>query len=289
MLRTFLVDGPATTSKSTLTGDIVTHLQEQGMDVVPGDAGSHYRKVTELARRAMGATGLALPPAEALSDTVYKVLAGGVAYEPDYPWGDLESAGITAWVSTVADLPHMKADASGWYRKTADGALQRGADALVINGRAPRAVLQAERWFTDNDQPLTMELFAECALDVAAQRVLTKKGLPHTPENIIAQIARLDKRRTDDAQHKQFPCLPPERAIEFPMRSVVSPDLGRVANSAIVASHGLSAEWGQPVPIVFDTGTMFDTGPLSPEAMKLAATTLVDASIAYSDVLARVM
>jgi hypothetical protein len=214
-MRTALLNGPSKTSKTTIGEGIRDYAQDElSLSVVCADAGEHYRKITVATRLRLGVLGLELPPEDELSEAVAMVLKDHEADDPDRHWGDLHAPGVNAWVSTaIANRPNVKADASGWYERTAQNALNKGTDLLIINGRQPRQVLAP--WLGEVGLRPSMELWTDCHPIIAAERVLKARAKPFTRRQVQQEAALIRKRRLADARHAEFAMTPPRNPVQY--------------------------------------------------------------------------
>lgn len=256
MLHVVLYNGGAKTSKTTMSEGARDYLAARGMDVRYGDAGSHYRKITAatLGWLGIGEHVNEVPSEEALAAHVAKVLAAREADDTGRDWGNLDSEAINTVIAHVANRPAVKADALQWYERTADSARREGAEALVINGRAPREVLAG--WFGRTGLRPAAELYVECEPAEAARRTLLADGRPLTPENLAARQRKIEARRLADSQHAEYPCVEPAQAVHFRPYNTAQDELERAARQAVRLSYERAPEAEAPLPIRFNNTHM---------------------------------
>jgi len=246
------------------------------MEVIAGDAGQHYRRITWLVRAALGATGCDPPSLDGrLADATWEVLKSNEAHDFERDWGDLDTLDISAWVAHVADIPGVKADATAWYERTAQHALETRKDALIINGRQPREVL--EGWLGRTGIKPTAEFWLECSPEEAARRVLLKGGRTEPLDSVeVGQQALLiEKRRFIDTQHKEFPVVEPLDAVPF----VFLAETGRLQESAVRAILASRLVLGRGSDALIPHPIRFNTTTTSKEDMIYAASMLVEAAV----------
>jgi len=215
-MQVALLNGGAKTSKTTMCAGIETYVQnELGLFVVSGDAGSHYRRITKMVLGKLGICEVGFVPLESeISDAVELVVNEHMADDPDADWSGLDSPLINDWVSTrVANRKIVKDDATAWYERTAEGALTRGADLLLINGRQPREVLAP--WLGRRAIVPAIEFWAVCDPEVAAKRTLLARNERRTSRKVGLERKRIEARREADMHHDEYPVIPPEYPVQY--------------------------------------------------------------------------
>jgi hypothetical protein len=150
----------------------------------------------------------------------------------------------------------VKADATGWYERTAQNALDKDADLLLINGRQPRQVLS--RWLGRTGVVPTIEFWAQCDSVTAAERVLLGRKKPIADADKEHEQKNIENRRAADMLHTEFPVIPPKNAVHY----IHYPTLAEVTSLLAVQeswqTNGCpdTTEADLPRPIIFDNTNM---------------------------------
>lgn len=240
-----LVEGESKTMKTSASKAAACALEDLGLRVARDDAGSFFRKTTVATLENLDRYGVEQPTQADYDQASLDVLDAGIPYDTQRSW-ELHTKRVDSVVSIVSRAKHVQVHGREWWHTTADRAVAGGADALVLDGRNPRA--RMESWLEKCGAPLVLELFCVCDPRIAARRTLHSRDILHpTAQQVREETASIAKRRQQDRQRTELPYEDPKQYVYYGPRSLPA----EVVRQAVDLS-----EVGMPLPIRIDTGKL---------------------------------
>lgn len=246
-----LAEGEAKGMKTSVCEEAERTLVNLGFVVVRDDAGSFFRKTTVGALAFLDAAGVEDPTQEDCNKASWDVLEAGIPYDTQRPW-ELHTRRIDSWVATISSAKHVQDAGRDWWATTADRAVEAGANALVLDGRNPRARL--ETWLAKNAVGITAELFCVCDPRTAAIRTLKGRGVDNPTSAEVAEARQsIVDRRARDRNRAELPYVDPAEFVRY--RHILHGTPGSSAARVMERAVRLG-EPGRPLPVRIDTGKL---------------------------------
>jgi cytidylate kinase len=186
LTRVVTIDGPAASGKSS-----TARMVAEALGIRHGDSGAFYRAATAARLRLGGATDewterSVLEAAAAIDavpgpDTTFEVRIGGVPAE-----AELRGEAVTATVSLVAKMPHVRA----WVNQRMRALAEHGP--IVVDGRDMGTTVFPEA-------RVKVWLVAHAG-ERARRRIRQRTGREATPEELDAETHELEARDFKDQE-----------------------------------------------------------------------------------------
>jgi hypothetical protein len=269
-MRSVLLDGESKVGKTSVSNAIASNLSSD-YRVEVADAGAFFRRMTVGVFDWLEVQSAVGVPAAEVDEALAKILAEGIPYDNNYPFGDLERKEVGDFVSNIGRRALSQRAAEEWFAVTAERARAADTEVLVMNARNPRARLAGI------DVGVCLELIVKCDPEIAGYRAAVGLGFANPTEaQVKAQTAKVIERRTLDRTRlpEDNPYLDPP--FELPFTLGASPSQRVIEVSWVPLPACSSIESSLPHPIEFDTSRM------QIDEMRLGVQALARSALAFT-------
>jgi hypothetical protein len=241
-MKLVTLDGPTKTGKTCLGEHLQGELADQG--IVRFDSiGNYFRRLAVLVAAEVG-----YKPEEAeMLLELKKAIADDEAFDNVREWGDLHSAEVNGFVSTVGATALAQDTKYTWAEKATSASRAEKTDIWIVDGRNPRRTLVKEINTSTIDHET--DLYMECGSAVSAWR----SGL---------ELAVIEDRRMRDTSGDDPLLVRPEHGIEY---------CHGVDVEGVVARSRAREIQDAPLPIYFDTTNLGVNEPDKGRALMCAS------------------